>query len=165
MEKMPIDFDALQNKEVEVSDYFNGLIAKGWKYDREEADLFYYLSKTFWDAGIKVHLFFEDAHSLPPEDETGVIERIAFYSFDKNKYLPKDIHTEYAEKAHKYHSSVEAYIDHLENAFSWTLYVAHSDFNSVGDDFDLLSLIDDLEKVPAAIQQEIWDDLQSCDNE
>ncbi len=162
MEKTPIDFHSLEAQEVEVKDYFDGLLAKGWKYDREEADLFYYLSKTFWDAGIKVHLFFVDSLCVPPEAEIVGTEELVFYSFDPNEYKRKDIHTEYADEAHKYHDSVEAYIEQLENVFNWTLYVEHSDFNSHGDDFDLLVRLDDLTQVPAAIQKEIWEDLQHC---
>lgn len=155
------DFDSLKGKTVDVRDYFYGLLDKGWKYDREESDLFYYLSKTFWSQHIKVLLAFDESFCVEPESEPGLIQEVAFYGFDPEKYKEKNIHTEYENGNSQYFATLEDYIARIEG--DWPLYIAHSDFNSRGKDFDLLERIDDLEKIPKAIQEEVWEDLRTCD--
>lgn len=158
--EMPaVDFDSFKGKEVEVRDYFDGLLEKGWKYDREESDLFYYLSKTFWSDGIKVLLVFDESFAVTPDDESGRIEEVAFYSFDKNEYKEKNIRTEYEDGNSQYFPTLEDYIARIEE--EWPLYIEHSDFNSRGGDFDLLKRIEDIEQIPKIIQEEVWHDIRS----
>jgi len=156
-----IDFDSFKGKEVAVSDFFHGLLAKGWKYDREESDLFYYLSKTFWSNGIKVLLVFDESFGVAPDDEPGRIEEVAFYGFDKDEYKEKNIRTEYDNGNSQYFSTLEDYIARIKE--EWPLYIEHSDFNSRGGDFDLLKRIDDMEQIPHAIQEEVWQDICAID--
>ncbi len=155
--KIPaIDFKSLEGKEVTTSDYFYTLTERGWKYDREESDLFYMLSKTFWSKGLKVSLIFENGGCIPP-DEEDVIKCLDFYKFDKKKYKEKTIYTQFEENSYDF-DTIEEYIAYFNEQYP--NYIPHSDFNT--NDYELLERVES-DKIPANIQKEIWEDLINCD--
>ncbi len=161
-----IDFKSLEGKEVTTSDYFYTLTERGWKFDREESDLFYMLSKTFWAKGMKVSLIFQDSGCIPPDGEEGVIERVDFFKFDTKKYKEKTIYTQFEERSKDKgfeFDNVEDYIAYFNEQYPF--YIPHSDFNTdfYSKDFDLLEKIE-LENVPTAIQKEVWTDLCNCES-
>lgn len=154
----PIDFASLVGKTVLADDYFFRLTEKGWKYDLEDSDLFYMLTKTFWNKGVKVCLVFEESCCAPPDDEEAAIQAIDWFTFDKKKVKERTIYTKFEEefKAKKNDSfeNVEAYITHLNEDNSH--YVAHADFNT--KDYEKL-IRTELSEIPLAIQKDIWIDL------
>jgi hypothetical protein len=161
----PIHFESLEGKEILADDYFYALTKLGWKYDLEESDLFYMLSKTFWTKGIKVFLVLKDHCCVPPlNQEEAIIESIDFFGFDKKVFKEKNIETEF-EKDHKnnHDSEFESFDDYIRYfSEQYPFYIQHADFNTGlgSDNFDTLQKLA-LTDVPINIQKEIWTDLNS----
>lgn len=155
-----IDFASLVGKTVLADDYFFGLTPKAWKYDLEDSDLFYMLTKTFWNKGIKVCLVFEESCCIPPDGEESTIQAIDWFTFDKKKVKERTIYTkfeeEYKAKNKDSFENVEAYIAHLNEDIPH--YVAHADFNT--KDYEQLTRTE-LSEIPLSIQKEVWADLNN----
>lgn len=158
-----MDFKSLEGKKIYVYDYFDTLTQLlDWKYDREESDLFYRLSKTFWREGIKVSLILKEYCCVPPQGEETTIQSIKFFSFDKKKYKEKNVYSHFEEisknKQYFKFENAEQYIAHLESDYPYI--IPYSDFNT--KDVNLLQRIE-LIDVPIAIQKDVWDDLCLCE--
>jgi len=155
----PIDFESLAGKEILADDYFYGLTKAGWKYDLEESDLFYMLSKTFWNKGIKVYFVLSESCCVPPDNEETSVGAVDFFKFDKKIFKEKSIETKYAATIKAYpdaNRSFEQYKAYFEEQYDD--YCQHADFNT--EDYELLQRIE-ADDVPAAILKEIWADLHS----
>ncbi len=157
-----MNFENFKGKKIRAYDYFNTLIQLGWKYDREESDLFDRLSKTFWREGIKVFLVFDEYCCIPPQEDV-IIKDIIFFKFDKEKHTAKNVYTNFEERSKNKQyfkfESVEKYIAHLE--LDYPYIIPYSDFNT--EDFHLLESIE-IKEVSNAIQKEVWTDLCFCES-
>lgn len=157
-----IDLNSIIGKEISVDAWFQHLIKHDWKYDLEESDLFYTLSKTFWKEGIKVSIVLENSCCIPPNNESSPIKMICLEKFDLTQYPKRDIYSVYKEERKNQSNdfeTVEEYIAYLNEQYPY--YIHHADLNTgIGhNDNDLLQPID-VSYLPQSVTIELTSDLK-----